>query len=69
MPLPWLPAVSATGVIRVEYPKAVVGLMVAGGRVVDAAPYVRRRGWIDRDARDVWRQLCREGHTPEWIPA
>ncbi len=57
------------GLIYVPLGRATVGLMVAAGIVVDVPPYVRRRGWVGRDARQVWRELRRAGVAVEWVPA
>jgi hypothetical protein len=57
------------GLIYVPLPRATVGLMVVAGVVADVPPYVRRRGWEGRDARQVWRELRREGVAVEWVPA
>lgn len=59
----------AVGVIRVVLGRAVVGLMVRDGVVVDVAPYLRRRGYTGRDARQVWRELRRQGLDVQWLPA
>lgn len=58
----------ADGLIWVPLPRATVGLIVTGGIVTDVPPYVRRRGWTRRDAREVWRELCRQGIAPQWVP-
>lgn len=57
----------ANGLIRAVLPKATVGLIVADGKVVDAAPYVRRTT-IGRDARDVWREFARQAVDLQWLP-
>lgn len=59
----------ADGLIYVPLPRATVGLIVTGDQVTDVAPYVRRRGWVGRDARDLWRELRRQGVAVQWRPA
>ncbi len=54
------------GLIWVPLPRATVGLVVAAGVVTDVPPYVRRRGWVGRDARQVWRELSRAGVGAGW---
>jgi hypothetical protein len=58
----------ADGLIYVPLSRATVGLIVAAGVVTDVAPYVRRRGWRGRDAREVWRELRRQGVAVQWVP-
>lgn len=57
------------GLIYLPLPRATVGLMVTDGRITAVPPYVRRRGWVGRDAREVWRELRRAGHVVEWLRA
>lgn len=60
---------AADGLIYVPLSRATVGLVVTGGLVADVPPYVRRRGWVGRDAREVWRELRRAGVQVAWMPA
>jgi hypothetical protein len=58
---------TANGLIYVPLRSACVGLIVADGVVVEVPPYVRRRRWVGRDAREVWRELRRGGVAVQWI--
>lgn len=57
------------GLIWVPLPRATVGLVVAGGVITDVPPYVRRRGWVGRDAWQVGWELRRAGVAARWVPA
>jgi len=59
----------ADGLIYVPLPRGTVGLVVADDRIVAVPPFVRRRGWRGRDAREVWRELRRQGVEVEWVAA
>lgn len=58
---------TANGLVFYSTPGATVGLVVAGGIVVDCPPYARR--WaLGKDARDLWRDGKRRGVRLEWLP-
>lgn len=52
---------------RVRGQWVTVGLVVAGGVVVDCPPYAN--GWArGRDARELWRRERRGGADLVWVP-
>ena len=56
------------GVIWWSTPRATCGLVVADGRVVECAPYLRR--WaLGRDAAELWTRQARRGADLVWLPS
>jgi hypothetical protein len=61
--------VAADGAIWLSTPIATVGLVVKDGVVVDGPPYARSCGYLNRDARQLWRQLhSKPGYLLDWLP-
>lgn len=55
------------GLMYLSLPRYTVGLVVRGGRVVDAPP-IAVEWTLGRDARQVWREAARRGARLVWIP-
>jgi hypothetical protein len=64
-----MPDAQVDGVIWHSTPTATVGLLVAGGRIIDGPPYARKLRMLGRDARQVWREGRRKpGVLLAWLP-
>ncbi len=59
---------NVNGVIRVSTARAVLGVLVSGGRVSEVAPYGRRWRVVGMDAREAWIYLASQGYRLEWLP-